>query len=380
VSAKIWWVWLGLWTLAAAGSSADALSPGRVLFSDALNGSAAAKWRRPPTTFVDAPGGGRALRHERGTTWDGATQPWIGDDAWESYRVEVEVLPEKMWARVDFHVQESGREACSVTLFHTPEGRLNFEMVSIWGLAGAWKLWPVGQREAPHENGAWARVRLDVGDDVANLYIDDDPQPLATWYDLPFRRGGVRLATYAGSALFRNLRITELPPGSVRPILDDPWASARKGRLLRDWYVTHHQPKGYGEAGIPREVADGSTPWRPAPADARGVVNLTAIFGDDNTEGVAFARTTLMSAATASRRLWVTYTDLFELWCNGTRVFQGPPRYWSHPDRKKYGNSRLIPDQFEIVVPLKKGKNEILVRSEITEPHGWGFWIREEEP
>jgi hypothetical protein len=325
---------------------------------------------------VDLPDQGRALRVENGSIWNSVSLPRAGEDSWTSYRVEVEVRPEKMWAEIDFHVQDDGRGGNAVTLFQSSDGKLDFEAVGLWSEAGAWKLWPVGQRQVLSPAGQWVRVRLDVGTDLANLYINGDPKPAATFYDFAFTRGGIRLATYKGSALFRNLRVTALPGAAVKPVLDDPWAEARRGEVLRDWMISPRQQKGYGEDRIPDEVAEDSVAWRKAPVDARGVVNLTSIFDPRNTAGVVYARTTLQAKAAGSRALRLTYTDNFILWCNGEKVFAGPPRQWFHPDREKYGNSRLIPDQFEVMIPVRVGENKLLVRSEATEPFGWAFWVR----
>ena len=106
------------------------------------------------------------------------------------------------------------------------------------------------------------------------------------------------------------------------------------------------------------------------------MIDLTRLYAPRNESGTAFARTTLHAAAAGPRTLRLTYTDALTLWCNGERVFVGPQRQWFHPDRAKYGDSRLIPDQFEVTVPLRAGANELAVRTEITERFGWGFWMR----
>ena len=353
---------------------------GTLLFSDPLDGSGpTSTWRTPPSTFVDLPGGGRALRYERGTTWGASTQPWVGDESWHDYRVELEVKPEKMWAGVDFHVQDDGRAGCELTIIDVPGDQLALEVSGIWDGASAWKLWPVGQNTIPHTPNAWVRLRIDVGRDVANVYADNATQPFATFRDLPFSRGGIRLAAYAGSAFFRHLRVSTLPAGSVEPALEDPWAPAREQGVLRSWKVTPRQEPGFGATGIPSEITDRLS-WQDAPVDGRGVVNLTPFVGPEARPGVVFARASVISANPGPRRAWVTYTDDLSLWCNGTLVFEGPPRQWFHPDREKHGNSRLIPDQYEIEIALVAGENEILVRTEVTEAtFGWGFWMRVEE-
>ena len=216
------------------------------------------------------------------------------------------------------------------------------------GEAGAFKLWPVGQREARWQPGRWVHVRIDVAGAIANVFVGDDPQPFATFYDLPFARGGVRLTAYAGFALFRNLRVTALPVGAGQPLLADPWAATRKGGVLRDWQVSPAYAPGASSDGIPDAVAHDAIAWQPAPVDGRGVVNLTGHFQPNHCAATAFARTAVHAEKDGPRRLALTYTDNFRLWCNGEPVFAGPPRNWFHPDREKYGNSRLIPDQFEV--------------------------------
>lgn len=350
--------------------------PSRTLAADPLDGTGQAAWRRAPSTFVDAPGGGRAFRCVRGATVDPAALPWIGDETWSVYRVDVEVLLEKNWAGIDFHVRDDGGAASSVTVLQVPGDQLVAEAASLRGLAFSWKTQPVGQRTAPHAAGDWVRLRLDVGRSVANLYIGDTRKAAATFHDLTGGRGGVRLMTYAGSALFRNLRITELSERAVRPLLPDPWAAARTGRVLTDWQVTPAREKRHSASGLPPEVSDGSGPWTVPPADRRGVISLTDAFGDRNTGGVTFARAVLVAPKAGQYRLKVTYTDDFSLWCNGQRVFTGPPRQWFHPEREKHGRSRLIPDQYEVVVSLKAGPNTLVARSEATEPFGWAFWMR----
>jgi hypothetical protein len=346
-----------------------------LLFSDPLDGTGQADWRKAPPAPKPAPDGKSACRYERDANWDPATQPWAGDESWTSYRVEVDILPEKYWAGVDFHVQDDGLSACNVTLLHV-EDQLVFELSGLWGDAGAWKLWPVGQRQAAYEAGRWVKLRLDVDDRVLNLYIDDDPEPMASFYDLPLARGGIRLATFAGSAWFRNLRVTRLPEGSVKPILDDPWAGVRQRKVLRDWEITEPHSQGCCPEGASPGLTADAKAWKRTPVDERGVVNVTALFPDKNTSGVVFARTTITAGQAGTRRLKLTYTDNFSLWVNRLMIFEGPPRQWFHPDRAKHGHSRLIPDQYEVSVPVAAGENEIVVRSEATEPFGWGFWVR----
>lgn len=340
-----------------------------VLFDDPLAGAAGPGWRVAPASFAPAPDGRAAARYARGTTWSSQGQPWVGDASWSTYRIEVEVWPETMWSGIDFHVQDDGRSATEVTVFRV-DGKLALELSGIWGEASAWKLWPVGQKVEPHPGG-WVSLRLDIGVGVVNAFVGEEC--VATWRDLPFRSGGIRLAAYHGSGLFRKLRVTALDAAAVVGQLPDAWQAAGAG-VLRDWKVSPRFAPGSAPAQPP--IDDGT--WRSPIVDERGVVHVTALLPEANASGVVFARTTLRSEAAGEARLWLTYTDGFSLWCNGQRIWDGPPRQWFHPDRARNGNSRLIPNQYEVTVPVKAGDNELVVRSETSEPFGWGFWIRRE--
>jgi hypothetical protein len=356
-----------------AGATVALLGQASALpFSDPLDGAAKPGWRVAPTAFVSAPDGSRGARFARGTTWSAEGQPWVGDSTWYTYRIEVDVWPETNWAGVDFHVQEEGKAATELTLYPLEDGTLAFELSGIWGAASAWKLWPVGQK-MPERPKGWVRLRVDVGIDVANVFVGEPGEVVATFRDLPFRSGGVRLASYYGSALFRDLRITRLEPSAVVPLLEDPWKEVRGTGILRDWRVSPRLDTGV----VPLEPPRADSSWLSPAVDGRGVVHLTSLFRESNASGTVFARTTLSARTSGEARLRLTYTDGFALWCNKLRVFEGPPRQWFHVDRAKNGFSRLIPDQYEVVVPVREGDNELVVRSETTEPFGWGFWLRE---
>ncbi len=369
---------MGLGWMSSAGRGAPPAPKATVLFEDPLTGASRPGWRVSPDRFVTHPEHGSLFRLEHSVK-EGFRNPppWVGDQRWADYRVEVEILPEGGFAGIDFHVQDDGLRGCNLHFFILPEGGPEkLQAAGLWGQAAAWKLWPVSQATVFIARDRWLKLRLEAGGTVANVYADDRPEPVYTMYDLPYARGGVRLWAYAGASHFRNLRVTALRKGAVKPLLPDTWRDLRVPGVIRRWQVTSPQGSEFGRAGIPAEVSQGGAQWQELEADDRGVINLSARFPGANTRHAVFARAIVPSRTERLRRAWVTYTDRFKLWCNGQEVFAGPPRGWFDPDREKLGNSRLIPGHFELKLPLKRGANTILVRSEVTEPFGWGFWVR----
>lgn len=365
-------------------SAMDGAQPGAVFFADALDGRPVAGWIVAPTSFAKTPAGDTACLLTSGTPGLLAPAPWVGDESWRNYRLTVEILParEEGFLGIDFNVRKA--DGCGANLHFSTfrgDGMLVLQPMRFRGPGSeSWKLWPISQRKIPFPTDRWIHLRIDVGESVANAFLDDDPEPLCTFYDLPSPSGGVRFwASWGGSGYFRRLVVTPLPASAIQPRLRDPWAEVIKPNVLRDWRVTPLQAADFGRDGLPSGLGAGALTFAPVRADRRGVVDLSAAFPGYSRNAV-FAETVVKSAGPAVRRAWVTYTDRFSLYCNGQEIFRGPDRHWFSADREKWGNSRLIPDQFEVRLPLQAGENRLLVRSEAIEQFGWGFWMRMEEP
>ena len=243
----------------------------------------------------------------------------------------------------------------------------------------AWKLFPFAQQTAKLPKGQWTKVRVDVGDTFANVYVNGATSPCYTVRHLPFNRGGIRFWNYAGSGYFRNLKVTALADGEIVPVLDDPWTAVIETEVLDDWDASPLLAESIGKDEALAELSSGVWDWADAPVDVRGVVTVSAMDGGDALKkGVVLARTIVHADADGSRMCRLTYTDQLAMWVNGVEVFRGDPRGWFDPGRSEedwFG--RLIPDQFAVELSLDAGENEILVRHEVNEPlFGSGFWIR----
>jgi len=361
---------------AAYGQSND------ILFENPLDGVQKAEWKDNPTTFVNHPKFGKAFYLQSAKLEYPSTACWIGDESWGPYRVEFEWLCEGDgggFIGLDFFVNNAGDRGCNVECFLPKEGdQIAFEHTGRWGKNAVWKLWPFSAPQKGFAKEKWIKLRLDAGEKIANLYINDDPNPAYTIYDLPFSKGGVRFWEYYGTAYFRNLRVTKLAPSDVKPILEDGWKKASQQNIIKEWMITPKQAPDFGAEQIPDELK--TIAWKPISSDRRGIVNLTAQFPSDMEKGAVFAKTAIQSKEKTVKKAWASYTDRLTVWVNGEKAFQGPPRGFYDPGRSlEDGFGRVQPDQFAFEINLKPGANEILLRSELTEPRwGWGYWMRVE--
>jgi hypothetical protein len=172
------------------------------------------------------------------------------------------------------------------------------------------------------------------------------------------------------------LKITQLNEKDISPELEDIWQEVRQLNIIKNWQITELKTETYAKSGI-SNLEIKKEKWINASTDRRGILNLSSIYPNYQ-KNTILARTNINSNEKKIIKCFVTYTDRFNLYCNGKEIFKGPDRNWYNPEREKYGNGRLIPDQFKIDLPLNKGSNEIIVRSEVMENFGWGFWMRTE--
>ena len=347
-----------------------------VLFQDPLDGTEVKGWIVKPDTFIDHPKYGRVYQLKSDSIRLTKPGPWVGDESWTNYRLEVEILPskERGFIGVNYYMQDEPDFGCNFH-FATSDDTLNLQSMSMWGNnKGSWKLWPVSQKTMVVPPDTWIHFTVENGKNFTNIFYQDSC--IYTIYDLPYYKGGIRFfSTYYGSALFRNLKITKLPENSIHPILNDIWQESRTKKLIRNWQITEMKPQNYANNTLPDQSKLIQEPWQKAETDNRVILILSAIY-PNYSQNTILAKTNILSDKKTTQIAYVTYTDRFSLYCNGELIFKGPDRNWFNSDRSKYGDSRLIPDQFKIQLPLKEGENTIIVRSEVMEDFGWGFWMR----
>lgn len=350
-----------------------------VLFEDKLNGENISGWKVPPDNFVKDELYGKVFLFKSDSVFP-VNPPWVGDLSWKNYRVEIELLPTGgHWFGIDFHVQENGLEANDIQFFtYDTTHETVIEAASIHGGyegACSWKLYPYSSQHPIMEKDKWIKLKIDVGESFANVYLGNMKNPVHTAYDLPYSSGGIRLTTIMKSKIYlRNLKITSLDDEELKPLVKDDWAEVRDKNILKQWTVTKPFEAGFGLNELPSSLKSPETEWHEIETDSKGVVNLGQKFPDNNKKGTSFAKTTIYSESDKLVKAWVSYTDRCKIWSNGKEVFEGPKRGWNDPEANH--DCRLKPDNYELILPLKKGDNEIILRSEVTENWGWGFWMR----
>jgi hypothetical protein len=233
----------------------------------------------------------------------------------------------------------------------------------------------------------WFHLRLQVVGAQAKLYVRDMNTPALVMTDLKsgIQKGQVALADLIGETYFSNFQVTTtpdapwerhlpaMPPGtltswSISPSydaltrnLERPLSAAEANAIA--WQNVEAEPPGlvvlyrYREAPHPHVTfqADFSTRLQPQPGTR-----------------VLYAKTTIESDRDQLRKLEIGYSDEVSVFLNGRILYRGR----SAQSFRDPGFLGIVnPENDAVYLPLKKGKNELLLAvSELG--GGWGFICR----
>jgi hypothetical protein len=135
--------------------------------------------------------------------------------------------------------------------------------------------------------------------------------------------------------------------------------------LIRRWQISDE----LAEADAVRRASLGDwagVRWTPLAVEANGVANLGRVIAKKPGTHFAVARFDIASEQAATKLLKVGYSDVARVYVNGTLLFQGDNRQYSHDP----GFLGIVGLNDTVAVPLRRGRNEIAFVIEETSG-GW---------
>lgn len=251
----------------------------------------------------------------------------------------------------------------------TPEVRTTLQYAPIVAGISMWDLADEYQTGATIHQQGWNHVKLVVAGRKMNVYVNDMQRPAlhVPYLEASTNAGGIALS---GNVIYANLTIdprrpTEIGEGVGNGLLD------ADTRYIRNWQV--HGPIDFPfgrEPIVPlpsmygtlakSEVPDSTARWETINADRRAVVNLTPLFGATVRDGrrLAWLKTTFYAEKTGEKTLNLGFSDEVWVLVNGQITYVGK-NYFGTPAARNDG--RCMIENAVIRLPLKEGKNEILV-------------------
>jgi hypothetical protein len=230
----------------------------------------------------------------------------------------------------------------------------------------------------------WFHLRLEVTGAQARLFVKDMDKPALVMNDLKsgVQKGVVALYVLTGATYFSNFEVRSTP--------DAPWERhfpPMPGGTLTKWSISPAYDALARNLERPLSATEaGAVQWQDVEAEAPGFVvlyryrqapHLQVTFATDFSKRlepqpgtkVLYARTNIDSDRDQVKKLYLGYSDEVSVFLNGQILFRGR----SAQNFRDPGFLGIMnPENDAIYLPLKKGKNELMLAvSELG--GGWGF-------
>lgn len=238
------------------------------------------------------------------------------------------------------------------------------------------------------EIGVWYKFKIEIIDEVCHLYIKDMQLPKIIFKHFEFSSGkiGFQPRVVGGAVWIDNIVIRSIQEFTYKGE-DIPNIIYEPDSLITDWEVlgplnkqnpTLERCKNTDTCTI---VIDGKNyPWKPFETDKRGCVVTGKITEYEGANTVAYFRTSIIAEQNESVKLHFTTTDELTLYVNGRdhgRIYRDGYvsgyndwnawyDFWKNTDHAgRY-----------ITLPLKKGKNELIIKVRNGQFASGGFFVK----
>ena len=247
-----------------------------------------------------------------------------------------------------------------------------------------WNIYPDYQNQAPVAPSGWNHFRLVVAGARMLVFVNRQAEPSLVVPKLQgmTAEGGI---AFKGPAIFANLAIR---PGGAELLAGLHVPPPEPGTVTA-WLAA--APVAFPAHGV---VAASAIPpadeWHVIAAESSGLVNLGRAFGSPAapTPAIAWLKTEIDAPAPVRRTIHIGWTQQVSVFLNGEKVFSGENAYFPEA-RRLSPDGRLEPDNASIALPLRAGKNEVVLAVgdrwttsggvEKLSPYGWAAEARLEK-
>ncbi|MBO9199551.1 MULTISPECIES: hypothetical protein [Niastella] len=290
---------------------------------------------------------------------------------------------------ITFHQSEDGKKGDQFYLRYfgttSPESRTTLQYAAIIDGMSMWDMTDEYQAGTTLNIPGWNHVKLVVSGKQMKAFVNnmDRPAMLVPYLEGNIEKGGISFS--GGEVTIANLVIKpdvveDLAPGpGYIPTYNDT-------RYLRHWQVSETSDFAYGKEILPTlpymggtraraTLPDSTTKWTPIAAEVRDLVNLTRIFGGvkNNNRRLVWLKTTIESDKEQERILHLGFSDEIWLFVNGQILYTDKNHFGS--PGQKFPAGRCTIENTQVKLPLKKGRNEILIGL-ANYFYGWGIIAR----
>jgi len=247
-----------------------------------------------------------------------------------------------------------------------------------------WDVYPNYQRAAPIDVAGWNHIKLVISGRRMNVFVNATATPTLAIDRLEGDAldGDLMLT---GPATFANLTVTRdaveglSPEPTADPTLGDP-------RWLRHWSVAPPSVLAADSEPTLAALPASTASWATITAERDGLINIARRYGSPTGKGVTaltWLKTSVVSDRDQAKAASIGWTREIWIFVNGKQVYAGNNGY-NDVAARKAPDGRLSIDNGSVILPLRKGKNEITIAlsnrfAQSSGHYGWGMKLRLED-
>jgi len=264
-----------------------------------------------------------------------------------------------------------------------PQTRTTLQYAAVMDGMSIWDLSDEYQSGATIYQDKWNHVKLVVSGKQMKAYVNDMNKPALVVPELESLRDS-GIISLLGNVIYANLIIK---PNVTEGLSAEAGYNSTYNdtRYLRNWMVgpatdfpfgkevMMQLPSMYGTLNK-SQLPDSAYQWSPIKAESRGIINLSRIYGhkENDARRGAWLKTTIESDKDQDKILRLGFSDEVWVFING-QILYVDKNYFGTPEQKNGGRCTI--ENATIKLPLKKGKNEILIAL-VNYFYGWGIIAR----
>ena len=264
-----------------------------------------------------------------------------------------------------------------------PQTRTTLQYAAVMDGMSIWDLSDEYQSGATIYQDKWNHVKLVVSGKQMKAYVNDMNKPALVVPELESLRDS-GIISLLGNVIYANLIIK---PNVTEGLSAEAGYNSTYNdtRYLRNWMVgpatdfpfgkevMMQLPSMYGTLNK-SQLPDSAYQWSPIKAESRGIINLSRIYGhkENDARRGAWLKTTIESDKDQDKLLRLGFSDEVWVFING-QILYVDKNYFGTPEQKNGGRCTI--ENATIKLPLKKGKNEILIAL-VNYFYGWGIIAR----
>ncbi|MDZ4865767.1 MAG: hypothetical protein SGI91_00455 [Alphaproteobacteria bacterium] len=216
----------------------------------------------------------------------------------------------------------------------------------------AWQIYKQYNAQTIFPVNQWMRVRLEIGEDSARVFVNSD-KPTLVVHDLKRERkaGFVMIKGSLGGAYFANINIT---PGAQDAAPAEPVSELMPGHV-RAWFVSSPMAEAVALAAAGANTLKGLA-WTRLPVESNGIANLARAAAWTEKAPTVLTRVVVRADRARSVAMRFGFSDRVRVYVNGALLFTGDDSQASR-DYRFLGTVGLYD---ELQLQLRRGDNDVV--------------------